>query len=189
MTGSGGRTVFLVRHGEAAASWGQCRDPGLSELGQEQARATCEHLLDLLGGAKPTLISSPLARARETAAPLALALACDVTIDERVREIPSTVPLEERQAWLREFMRGRWSEQEESLHSWRSGVLDALTELPDRSVVFSHFLVLNSIVGAQQGRDETLVFWPANASVTVLRETAGNAWDVELGEQMSSVVN
>jgi len=29
--------IFLVRHGEAAASWGESPDPGLSELGRRQA--------------------------------------------------------------------------------------------------------------------------------------------------------
>jgi probable phosphoglycerate mutase len=183
------RTVYLVRHGEAAASWGQSRDPGLSELGHEQARGTSSRLIEVLGGTGPTLISSPLARARETAAPLAEALSLEVTIDERVCEIPSPAPLAGRQEWLRAFMRERWSEQGAALHQWRCRILEALAELPDRAVVFSHFLVLNTIVGAQEERDETLVFWPANASVTVLRENAAGRWDVEPGEQMHSIVN
>ena len=29
--------IFLIRHGEAAQSWDQSADPGLSELGKEQA--------------------------------------------------------------------------------------------------------------------------------------------------------
>ena len=33
------RTVYLVRHGEAAASWETAVDPGLSAAGQQQARA------------------------------------------------------------------------------------------------------------------------------------------------------
>jgi len=30
-------SIYLVRHGEAAASWGESSDPGLSELGWQQA--------------------------------------------------------------------------------------------------------------------------------------------------------
>ena len=183
------RVIYLVRHGEAAASWGQSADPGLSALGREQAERACGYLRKALGEARPQLVSSPLLRARETAEPLARQLDLDPVIDERFREIPSPVPLAERQDWLRGFMRGRWSEQDETLHGWRSGIMDALEALPDRSVVFSHFLVLNAIVGWQEQRDETLVFWPANASVTELRGGDRSGWQVSLGEQMRSRVN
>jgi hypothetical protein len=93
-----------------------------------------------------------------------------------VREIPSPVPLAERQDWLRGFMRGRWSDQDAGLLAWRAAILGALAELPDRAVVFTHFLVLNTIVGAQEQRDETLVFWPANASVTALHAIGDGGW-------------
>jgi broad specificity phosphatase PhoE len=65
------RTVYLVRHGEAAASWETAVDPGLSVAGQQQAQA----LLDTFGATPPRrLVSSPLQRAQETAAPLAALL-------------------------------------------------------------------------------------------------------------------
>ena len=183
------RTIYLVRHGEAEASWGQSADPGLSTLGHDQARATAEQLVPEIGGRSTEILSSPLLRARQTAGPLAEKLSRQVRIEGRVREIPSPVPLAERQNWLRAFMRGRWSEQGAGLLAWRAAILDALTELSDQSVVFTHFLVLNAIVGTQLRRDETLVFWPANASVTTLREKDGGGWQVTLGEQMRSRVN
>jgi len=186
---TGPRTVYLVRHGEAEASWGESPDPGLSALGREQAHAATEQLLDALDGAVASVVSSPLLRARQTAEPLAERLGVAVGIDERVREIPSPVPLAKRQAWLRAFMRERWAEQDATLLAWRSSILQALADLPDRAVVFTHFLVLNTIVGAQEQRDETLVFWPANASVTALRAVSDGAWQVTLGEQMRSRVN
>lgn len=184
-----GRTFYLVRHGEAASSWGQHADPALSDRGREQADATARALLAALDGQVPDVISSPLRRARETADALATHLGCEVAIDKRFREIPSPVPLANRQEWLRAFMRERWSDQAASLHAWRDGILAALEELPPGSIVYTHFLVLNSIVGWAQGRDETLVFWPANASVTVLREAAGGGWSAEAGEQMRTRVN
>ncbi len=61
--------VFLVRHGEAAARWGEDPDPGLSERGREQASAASEALLGLLD-AEVNIVSSPLLRARLTAEPL-----------------------------------------------------------------------------------------------------------------------
>ena len=181
--------IFLVRHGEAAASWGQARDPGLSELGRQQARRTATELALILPP-KVQLISSPLLRAQETAAPLSEILGTpDLLIDDAYSEIPSPVPLSQRQEWLREFMQQQWHSQPEALGNWRSAMLEKLLELPAPSVIFTHFLVLNTIVGALQERTETLCFWPDNASVTHLRDDGGVLQLVQLGREMSTVVN
>ena len=183
------RRVYLIRHGEAAASWGQAADPGLSEQGHDQARDSCTQLAARLEANAASLISSPLRRARETAAPLSEKLGTPLKIDERFREIPSPVALEHRQDWLRAFMRGSWSEQGAALHHWRDEVLGAFTALEDHSVVFTHFLVLNTILGWAETRDETLLYWPANASITVALEAEDGSWQFELGAQMRTRVN
>ena len=36
--------IILIRHGEAASSWGDDLDPGLSNLGKSQAEAVKENL-------------------------------------------------------------------------------------------------------------------------------------------------
>ena len=40
--------IWIVRHGEAAASWEKDPDPGLSTLGQEQAERTAQALLEIV---------------------------------------------------------------------------------------------------------------------------------------------
>ena len=181
--------IFLVRHGEAAAAWGQDPDPGLSELGKLQAIATTEKLLPQLGDTVQ-LISSPLLRAQETALPLLEARQGDLVINNAFREIPAPVPLAERQVWLRGFMKQSWSEQPEALLQWRASALAQLQQLTTPTVVFSHFLVLNAIVGVIRGQDETLVFMPDNASVTHLRlGSNGELSLVALGDQMDTVIN
>lgn len=181
--------VFLVRHGEAAASWAQSADPGLSVLGQQQADQTAERLRAELAGVPVRLVSSPLLRAQETAAPLAGLLGGVVEIDPRFREIPSSVPLSERQDWLREFMRGNWAGQPDALLQWRQELLEGIRSLPGNSVVFTHFLVINSIVGHCQESHKTLVCWPDNASVTTLWNDGQTLRVDELGAQMATVVN
>lgn len=182
--------IYLVRHGEAAASWGESPDPGLSELGHQQAQAAAIHLKAQLQSPDVFLLSSPLLRAQETAIPLAHSLGREVCIDERFREVPSPVPLAERQDWLRGFMRQQWSEQEADLHSWRESIVEAVEELSGSAIIFTHFLVINALVGWYQKRSETLVFWPDNASVTVLEmhKSAGPGVKT-LGDQMSTIVN
>lgn len=180
--------IYLVRHGEAAASWGESADPPLSELGREQAHAVARTLT--AGEVTPDLlVSSPLKRARETAQPLSEALSLSVSVDECFREIPSPVPLSERQDWLRQFMRERWEMQGPLLWGWRDAMLAALDELPPNTVIFTHFLVINTIVGALEREQRTLIFWPANASVTTLERCADELSVRALGESMRSKVN
>ena len=89
--------IFLVRHGEAAAAWGEDPDPGLSPLGRKQALQVRDEL-ELYRNIR--IISSPLLRAQETAQPLATVLRTQLEIDETYREIPSPVGIDDRQAWL-----------------------------------------------------------------------------------------
>jgi broad specificity phosphatase PhoE len=180
--------IYLVRHGEAAASWGQSSDPGLSELGKRQADVSAQSL----HGRVPNnvqLISSPLLRARETADPLAAILGQPVLLDDVFREIPAPVPLPQRQVWLRQFMQEQWAEQPEGLKAWRAAASQRLLDLSQPAVVFTHFLVINAIVGLVLERAETLCFMPDNASITHLRLAGGGLELVALGDEMQTVVN
>jgi probable phosphoglycerate mutase len=181
--------IFLVRHGEAAAAWGQDPDPGLSLLGEQQAKDAAELLLPRLP-ADVKLLSSPLQRAQETAHPFIDAMGIQISIDDAFREIPASVPLADRQNWLRAFMKQCWSEQPEELLQWRDHALGQLLKLKSTTVVFTHFLVLNAIVGSITGRAETLCFWPDNASVTQLNLGEDGTLELlELGAQMNTAVN
>ncbi|MAT91240.1 MAG: phosphoglycerate mutase [Halioglobus sp.] len=180
--------IYLVRHGEAAARWGEASDPGLSELGVAQAQQAAAYLAPRLS-AKAQLRSSPLARARQTAQPLADTLAAQLVIEPAFREIPSPVPLEQRQDWLRQFMREHWDTQEAVLQDWRDAAFDTLLALQAPTAVFTHFLVINAIVGRLQGRAQTLCFWPDNGSITQLRRTGQGLELVALGEEVRTRVN
>jgi broad specificity phosphatase PhoE len=78
--------LYLVRHGEAAATWADAVDPGLSPQGKEQAE-TAARALHAKGPFD--IVSSPLARARETSEPLTRLWRKPATIVEAVAEIPS----------------------------------------------------------------------------------------------------
>lgn len=73
--------VLIVQHGDKDRLPG---DPGLTALGHEQARTTARWLAETT--APVSIWSSPLRRARETAAALGNEVACDVTVDPRLRE-------------------------------------------------------------------------------------------------------
>jgi broad specificity phosphatase PhoE len=76
--------IHLVRHGRAAASFAEAADPGLDDLGRAQAEAVA---LRWAGKAPIRVLSSPLRRTRETAAPLAGRWSVTPSIETRVAEI------------------------------------------------------------------------------------------------------
>ena len=180
--------IWLVRHGEAAASWEQSPDPGLSALGHQQARAAAEILHRQLPN-EVSLLTIPKARARETGEPLALLRQSVLVEHPAFTEVHAPVPMSARKVWLREFMGQRWSEQPAPLWQWRNTIADAMRTTNDATIVFTHFLVINAVLAECRGRDEVLQAWPANGSIYHFRMDAGRIELVALGEQMESVVN
>jgi len=180
--------VWLVRHGEAAATWGQHPDPGLSELGQRQAESVAEELLPVLPS-DVRLISSPKQRAQETALPLAQQLGRPVAIHSAFKEIDAPVPLEERQTWLKAFMTQRWDEQPENLWQWRRDIIEALEILTEPTVIFTHFMVINTVFAHLSGNPATVQSWPDNASAHELARVGDGLQLRSVGRQLTTLVN
>lgn len=179
-------TLYLVRHGRAAAAWDRETDPGLDALGHEQAKS----LVQELGSLAPIeLIVSPLARTRETAAPLAAAWQVEPRIEPRVGEIPSPVRgLAERGQWLRQIASRAWSQLDEPLRQWRGAVLAALSEVNREAVVVTHYIAINAAVGAAVSDDRVVNFQPDYCSVTILRSAGGRLELVRRGAEAATRV-
>jgi probable phosphoglycerate mutase len=180
--------IYLIRHGEAAEHWHKADDPGLSELGHQQAAEAAQQLLPQLG-ADVRLISSPMVRARETAQPLADALGIAPTIIETFREIPTPVEKADRHEWLRTIALQDWQVQHNMVQVWRKALLAELGTVREHAVVFTHFMVLNAIVGSLQQRDRVVCFLPANASVTTVQWSGSEHQLLELGHQLKTRIN
>jgi len=164
-------TIHLVRHGKAAAGFGDHADPGLAPEGVEQAR---EAATALAGEGPLAILSSPMARARETARPLAERWGIEPRIEPRVAEIPSpSEDLQARAAWLGKAMAGRWAELGERYRRWRDEVVAALLEQRGDTMVFSHFIAINVAVGTALDDDRLVCFRPDYCSVTVVRTDGG----------------
>ena len=130
---------------------------------------------DSLGPAVPFILSSPLRRTRETAAPLAKLWQCEPVIEEAVAEIPSPkgMALEERVMWLRKLMGGSWRDASRDLAGWREHCIATVTAISTGTVIFSHYVAINVIAGAATGDDRVVVFSPDNCSVTVFETDGG----------------
>lgn len=186
-------SIHVIRHGRPASTWGEADDdPGLDEAGLEQARAAAREILALPAALRPArVVSSPLRRCRETAAPLAEALGVDVEIDPRVGEIPTpaNLPPDQRPAWLRQAFGGRWDEivGDRDYGDWARGVAAALCEYSG-AAVFSHFVALNAALATATGEARVLAFQPDHCSRTIFRIEGDRLILVEKGREAQSRV-
>ena len=168
--------LLLIRHGlpERIDDAGGPADPALSEEGTAQA----ERLADWLAHeAVDAIYSSPMRRARETAAPLAARLGMEVTIDDELsefdRELHFYIPLEELKASgdprYDEALRGIDSTEVDA-GRFQEVVTVAVERVieanPSRLVaVFCHGGVINAYTAHVLGLPQPMFFLPHYTSV------------------------
>jgi broad specificity phosphatase PhoE len=166
-------THYLVRHAKPAATWGEATDPGLDATGVAQAEKTAN---ELRARRQMSLFTSPMRRCVETAQPLAKLWQLDAVLLPEVAEIPSPpLSMQAKQQWLAAGMQGTWSQLQSSSPSgspdflaWRETLLNKLRSLKTDSVIYTHYVAINVVVGAAQGHDRVLSFRPGHASVTAI---------------------
>ena len=181
--------LFLIRHGEPEAAWGGAADdPGLSKAGRGQAEAAA---VALSGFGFLQIISSPMQRCRETAAPFEMRTGLTARIEPRVSEVVAPAGVTDRRAWLRQNFpwdegraRGQWSSADPALRAWRDGVVASMLELREDTAVFSHFIAINAIAGAAMRSEDTIVHVPGYASITEIEARDGMMRLVRFGAMM-----
>ena len=178
--------LYLVRHGRPTGGFAEVVDPGLDEVGTAQAETVARELAAL---GPLSLITSPLRRARETAAPLERLWHTQARIEQAVAEIPTPgADPPTRAAWLREVMRGRWTDLAEQHRQWRQRLIDTLVTLPKSTVVTTHFIAINVAVGAATEDDRIVCCEPDHCSCTVLEVRDGRLHLVSLGRQRETQI-
>lgn len=177
--------IWLIRHGEAEAGWGDHPDPGLSALGRKQAEAVAAILAPLpVRG----LISSPMQRCRETSEPAAARFKSAPAIAPEVSEIGTPANTPDRVSWLRAVMAGTWSEAGEDYVAWRRRMGEFISALREGTAVFSHFVAINALCGLFENDDRVTVFRPGHCSVTRLERRGGVLRVAEYGSESATRV-
>ena len=174
--------IYLIRHAEPSAGWGDHLDPGLSALGQKQAEAAAEALAR--AGAMRA-VTSPMARCRETARPFEKQRETHARIDPGVGEVrtPAGVLHAERPAWLKGVMAGTWTQAGPSFEAWRADIRAAVERCAEDTAIFSHFVAINALVGLLTGDDRVVIFKPGHCSITKLARRSGKLVIAELGSE------
>jgi len=178
--------LYLVRHGRATGGYGADLDPGLDELGSAQAATMADRLAPL--GPIP-LLSSPLRRARETAGALEERWGTMGIVEPGVGEIPAPVEaLDERHRWLQQAMASTYAELGPRYRSWRTMVSSLLLHLHTDTVVVTHFVAINAVLGVATGDDRVMSTAVGNGSVTVLDHDHEGFEIVEIGTDDAATV-
>jgi probable phosphoglycerate mutase len=143
-------------------------DPELSPLGHAPASALAAWLAEEQLDA---IWSSPMRRARETAAPLATACGLPIAVDEGLAEFDrdalSYIPIEE----LKAAGDPRWNELPERPEDFVAGVVDTMERIArshpsQRVAVVCHGGVVNAYAGHVLGIDAPLFFLPHYTSIS-----------------------
>lgn len=180
--------IVLVRHGRATGGWDTDPDPGLDDLGFQQAAAVVESLASMSPGA---VVTSPLLRARETARPFADHVGIAPLVAPEVTEIPTPpgIPFAERGEWLRGAMAGTWADLGPSCEAFRDQLIAYLRSLRHDTVVFTHFIAINAVIGHVNGDDRVVLATVDNCSLTELQlDATGKLSLKSTGHEADSVI-
>jgi broad specificity phosphatase PhoE len=183
-------TVRLVRHGRATGGWDADVDPGLDELGAAQAAALLD-VLGPLGDAMPLrLVTSPMRRCQETAAPLAVRWGVTPDVEPLVTEIPSPdgVAFGRRVPWLQRAMTGTWTALGPRYVAYRDAVAGYVAGLRSDTVITSHFIAINAVIGACTGDDRLVIRRLDNTSVTVVESSTDGMVLVSGGREADTLI-
>jgi probable phosphoglycerate mutase len=150
-------------------------DPELSEHGIVQAHALAEWLA---AEQLDAIWSSPMRRARETAAPLAERLGLGVTVDDGLAEYDkdagSYIPIEE----LKAANDPRWNQLPERPEEFAAEVVEAVERIVaahprQRVAVVCHGGVVNAYAGHVLGIADPLFFLPHYTSISRMLASTG----------------
>jgi broad specificity phosphatase PhoE len=180
-------TVRLVRHGRASAGWDTDPDPDLDATGWMQAHRLAERIAP---EGPMALACSPLQRCRSTAQPLEVIWSSTAEVTPAVAEIPSPAGIEmrDRVRWLRTAMDGTWAQLEPAHHDYRNAVVQWVARLSVDTVVVSHFVAINAVIGACLGDDRVLIRHLDNCSVTVVAVESGGLRLIEAGHEADTLI-
>ena len=189
--------IYLIRHGKASAGW-DTMDPNLDIKGKKQSKKIAIKLSNL--AKEPfDIFSSPLTRCIETAEPFSEITKKKIKIEDKVIEIPSPIKnLKQRVIWLKRVLPLTWEElitDKETNKSkidyflWRENILKFFLSLNKDTFIFTHYLVINSIVSYLRKSDKVVFFNPDNTSLTHLSLSTKKLKIVSLGNEASTLIN
>ena len=182
------RPIILIRHGQSHSNIdpnvGGWQDPGLTPLGEKQAKAIARRLKELLEGRKVGIYSSHLRRAYETAQIIYQELDAEPTIEESLQEYQTNLDSElsrreaeiyrlERVNPAKNWRAYRFAESLGELYHRAGEVLTRIMQSDDEVIlIVSHGWIIDKMIAWWMGINVNNIrpnmFTTANASMSVL---------------------
>ena len=153
--------IYFVRHGESEANAadvlaGSQVDSPITEHGRTQAHEAAEHILDQ-GLKIDRIISSPMARTRETAKIIAKTIGIDsskISFDKRLIEHDcGSLTGQSTHISSVELVTAPGTESAEALLSRAQAALRDIAKLPGNTLIVSHAGVGRMIIAKHRGMD------------------------------------
>ena len=181
--------LLLVRHGEAAESWGNHPDPGLSKLGIKQSSSLINNAM-LKSLDSYNFVSSPKSRAKMTAEPLIKKFNKELIINNAFSEIPSDdINNSQKRAWLTEVMNIEIRDLPDSVLNWRDSIIENSLNVSYNTIVFTHFMVINALVGSLLKKNALMFFYPNYVSITKITFENKEVKSISLGDEKKTIIN
>ncbi len=181
--------LLLVRHGEAAESWGNHPDPGLSKLGIKQSSSLINNAM-LKSLDSYNFVSSPKSRAKMTAEPLIKKFNKELIINNAFSEIPSDdINNSQKRAWLTEVMNIEIRDLPDSVLNWRDSIIENSLNVSYNTIVFTHFMVINALVGSLLKKNALMFFYPNYVSITKITFENKEVKSISLGDVKKTIIN
>ena len=182
-------SLILIRHGEASEAWGTNPDPGLSSEGINQAKLLIEN--DELSSLETfKFISSPKARAQMTAEPLVKEFKKELIIDDTFSEIPSdNIKPSKKREWLTDIMKMNIEDLPTGVVDWRSAIHKKTLAASQNTIIFTHFMVINSLVAELIASQNLLYFYPYYTPITKLIISDVKVKEFFIGREKKTTIN
>ena len=94
----------------------------------------------------------------------------------------------ERVDWLRGAMSGTWNDLGDEYLAYRDAVVAFIAELATDTVVVSHFVAINAVIGACLVDDRVVIRSLDNASVSVVDVAGGRFTLVSGGHEADTLI-
>ena len=75
------------------------------------------------------------------------------------------------------------------LNEWREKIIDKIYSLKNDTIIFTHFVVINNIIGHIMSSEKIVNFQPANCSVTEIKLLKNQLQLIKLGKSLETKVN
>ena len=135
------------------------------------------------------LVSSPLQRAQETALPFQAALHLSPIINPNFAEVPSPgIALADRRNWLKGLFAKKVMELEQPQVNWRNNIIAGIQALEKNTLIFSHFMTINAVVGWIRGDEKLVSYYPNYCSITKIEQVGNQFFIRSLGKELTTII-